>query len=192
MRPLTRYAIAACAMMLFFVWADRSGAQQDKSKRPSPPGTATFSFADGETITIDYSRPKIRSPKTGEPRVIYGALVPYGEVWRAGANEATTFITQASLDLGGTPVPAGSYTLYILPEQSGPWKLIVSKKTGQWGIPYPGEQYDLARIDLKTDKTPSTVQQYTISFDKRGPNAGMLNFDWENTRASVDFTEANK
>jgi hypothetical protein len=191
MRRFTLIGIAACTLMLL-VLAPQSRAQQDKSKRPSPPGQATFSFADGKTITIDYSRPKMRDPKTGQERTIYGGLVPWGKVWRAGANEATTFVTQADLELGGTSVPAGSYTLFILPEQSGPWKLIVSKKTGEWGIPYPGEQFDLARINLQSSKTPSTVEEYTISFDKRGPNAGVLHFDWENTRASVDFSEANK
>jgi Protein of unknown function (DUF2911) len=192
MKRLTQYGIAACGLTLLLAWAAHSSAQQDKSKRSSPPGTATFALADGKTITIDYSRPKIRDPQTGQPRTIYGGLVPYGKVWRAGANEATTFVTRAGLELGGTPIPAGSYTLFILPEQNGPWKLIVSRKTGEWGIPYPGEQFDLARINMKTGKTPATVQQYTISFEKRGPNAGVLHFDWENTRASIDFSEANK
>jgi hypothetical protein len=191
-RPL--FAIATCSLTLIFAFAaaTQSSAQADKSKRPSPPGTATFAFDDSKTIKIDYSRPRTRDPRTGQPRVIYGGLVPYGEVWRAGANEATSFVTQANLDLGGTPVPAGSYTLFILPQQTGPWKLIVSKKSGEWGIPYPGEQYDLARINMQTTKTPASVQEFTISFDKRGPNAGVLKFDWENTSASIDFSEANK
>jgi hypothetical protein len=185
MKRTTLYGIAACAMMLTVVLlAARSSAQQDKSKRPSPPGTATFAFADGKTITISYSRPKMNNRK------IYGGLVPYGEVWRAGANEATSLVTQANLNLGGTTVPAGSYTLFILPQQSAPWKLIVSKKTGEWGIPYPGEQFDLARIDMKTAATPAAVQDFTISFDKHGAGAGAIRFDWENTRASADFSEA--
>ena len=192
MKRSTLCGIAACGAALLLMLATQLSAQQDKSKRPSPPGQATFQFEDGKTITIDYSRPKVNDPKTGQPRTIYGGLVPYDKVWRAGANEATTFVTQANLELGGTAIPAGSYTLFILPEQSGPWKLIVSKKTGEWGIPYPGEQFDLARINMQTTKTPSTVQEFTIAFEKRGPNAGVLNFDWENTRASVDFTEANK
>ena len=187
MKRPTLYGIAACALMLAVVFlAAQSSAQQDKSARPSPPGTATFAFADGKTITIDYSRPKIRNRK------IYGGLVPYGEVWRAGANEATSFVTQSNLQVGGTTVPAGSYTLFILPQQSGPWRLIVSKKTGEWGIPYPGEQFELARINMKTANTPAAVQDFTISFDKRGPRAGVMKFDWENTSASVDFSQANK
>lgn len=189
MKRSSRYGIAACSLMLALTL--QSSAQQDKSKRPSPPGTASFKFDDGKTITINYSRPKINDPKSGQPRKIYGGLVPYGEVWRAGANEATSFVTQADLTVGNTKVPAGNYTLYILPAENGPWKLIISKKTGQWGIPYPGEASDLARIDIQTAKTPATVQEFTISFDKRSPNAGVMKFDWENTSASVDFSEAN-
>jgi hypothetical protein len=185
MRRPTLYAIAACSLLTLLV-AVPSTAQQDKTSRPSPPGTANFKFDDGTTITVDYSRPKVRG------RHIYGELVPYGEVWRAGANEATSFVTQANLQVGGTTVPAGSYTLYILPQESGPWKLVISKKTGQWGVPYPGPQDDLARVDMKTTKTPAAVENFTIAFEKRGPNAGVMNFDWENTRASVDFSEANK
>jgi hypothetical protein len=193
MRRSTFVALASCSLVFAFaVIATQSGAQQDKSARPSPPGSANFAFDDGKTITINYSRPKVNDPRSGQPRKIYGGLVPYGEVWRAGANEATSFVTQSNLTIGNTPVPAGSYTLYILPAENGPWKLIISKKTGQWGIPYPGEQNDLARVDIKTTKTPSAVQEFTISFDKRGPNAGVMNFDWENTRASVDFSEANR
>jgi hypothetical protein len=187
------FALAICGLVLVFAMVPpQTSAQRDKSARPSPPGTANFAFDDGKTVTINYSRPKINDPHSGQPRKIYGGLVPYGEVWRAGANEATSLVTQANLKIGNTAVPAGSYTLFILPAENGPWKLIISKKTGEWGIPYPGEQYDLARVDMKTTKTPGTVQDFTISFDKRGSNAGVLNFDWENTRASVDFSEANK
>ena len=104
------------------------------------------------------------------------------------ANEATSFVTQSNLLVGGTTVPAGSYTLFILPQENGPWKLIVSKKTGEWGIPYPGEQNDFARINMKNAKTPDAVQDFTISFDKSGPNGGVIKFDWENTSASVEFS----
>ncbi len=184
MRRSTLLVIATFVLTFFFALA--ATAQSQESARLSPPGTATFTFADGKTITINYSRPKMRARK------IYGGLVPYGEVWRAGANEATAFVAQSNLLVGGTTVPAGSYTLFILPQQSGPWKLIVSKKTGEWGIPYPGEQNDFARINMKTATTPAAVQDFTISFDKRGPNAGVIKFDWENTSASVDLSEASK
>ncbi len=166
----------------------RQGPPRDKSQRPSPPGQTSVTFADGKKITIDYSRPKIRDPKTGEPRKIMGSLVPYGEVWRAGANEATTFVAEADLMVGGTHVPAGSYTLFTVPEQDK-WTLIISKKTGEWGIPYPGEGDDLARVPMKVEKTSSTVDPFTITLDKASDKAAVLKMAWENTQASVDIYE---
>lgn len=163
-----------------------------KMQAPSVPGCADFQFQNGKRVTIVYSRPKIRDPKTGKARVIYGELVPWGDVWRAGANEATSLVTDTDLTIGGTKVPAGSYTLFILPEeeqQNRPWKLIVSKKTGEWGIPYPGAQDDFARIDMQVSPLPDTIQELTISFDKKSGDAATLNFDWEKTRASVAVTD---
>ncbi|MGI9104261.1 MAG: DUF2911 domain-containing protein [Terriglobales bacterium] len=184
--------IAACALGLFLVVAAVAQMAPDKSKRPSPPGTARFTFADGKKITIDYSRPKINDPKSGQPRKIFGGVVPFGEPWRTGANEATSFVSDTDLTIAGTKVPAGKYTLYTVPAENGPWKLVISKKTGQWGIPYPGPEYDLVRLNMNTEKLKAPVQQFTISFDKRGPNAGVMKLEWENTGASVDFSEANK
>jgi hypothetical protein len=157
--------------------------QQDKSKRPSPPGQAQVTLG-GKNITIDYSRPKIRDPKTGQPRQIMGNVVPYGKVWRTGANEATTLKTDADLDIGGTRVPAGTYTLFTVPEQDK-WTLVISKKTGEWGTEYPGEANDLARVPMTVSKTNQTVDQFTISLNKQGDNQATLNLEWENTRASV-------
>ena len=175
--------------------AEKPAAQRpapDKSKRPSPPGQAKFTFSDGKTITVDYSRPKVRDPKTGQPRKIFGDVVPYGQPWRTGANEATTFVTTADLTIGGTKLPKGSYTLYTLPEENGDWKLIISKKTGQWGIPYPGEAEDFARVPMKAEQLPNMIDPFTISFEQQGPNAGILKIAWEHTQAAVNFSEENQ
>ncbi len=163
------------------ILASFSFAQQDKNSRPSPPGSARCQFADGKHIVIDYSRPLMKS------RQIYGGLVPWDKVWRTGANEATTFVTDANLNVGGTPVKAGNYTLYTIPSQKQ-WKLIISKKTGQWGIPYP-EGEDLARIDMQSEALPQPVEQFTISFVEKGPAGCELRMDWEKTRALVGITE---
>ena len=152
-------------------------AQQDKAKRPSPPATATFDLGGGKSVTIDYSSPRAKGRK------IYGGLVPFGEVWRTGANEATTFVTTADLVVGGTTVPAGSYTLFTVPGQDK-WALVLSKKTGEWGTAYPGASNDLARIDMKVAALPAAVENFTIAFEKAGMGA-TLNIDWETTRASV-------
>ena len=149
---------------------------EDKSKRPSPPATAEVALK-GKKITIDYSRPSLKGRKVGQE------LAPYGKVWRTGANEATTLTTEVDLNIGGTKVPAGKYTLWTLPSE-GTWKLIINKQTGQWGTKYD-ESQDFARIDMKKSSLPQTVEQFTISFDKKSDTTADLNLDWENTRVSV-------
>ena len=173
--------------MLVLILATLAFAQQDNSKRPSPPAQAQCKFADGKTITVDYSSPRTHDPKTHQPRKIYGGLVPYGEVWRTGANDATAFVTDANLTVGGKDVPAGSYTVFTIPA-ADKWTLIISKKTGEWGIPYPGAGDDLARVDMKVSQSPTPVENFTIAFDQAGGGCTM-HLDWENTRASVEIVE---
>lgn len=173
-KALPLFAVLLCTLSV----AAQGGG--DKSQRPSPPGQATVSLADGKTITIDYSRPSAKG------RQIFGGLVPFGKVWRTGANEATTFVTTSDLMVGGKHVPAGSYTLYTIPNQQE-WTLIINKQTGQWGTVYKEDQ-DLVRIPMKVGKTSAPVEQFTISLDKTGPKAAALSMAWENTQASVDIT----
>lgn len=157
-------------------------AQPDKSKRPSPPANAECKFSDGKSVKVAYSSPRAKGRK------IFGALVPYGQVWRTGANEATTFVNDTNLTIEGKDVPAGNYTLFTIPNEDK-WTLIISKKTGEWGIPYPGAQYDLARIDIKKQDLPSSVENFTITFQKADPKSCVMNLDWEKTRAYVDIAE---
>jgi len=171
--------VTLCLSLALF--AAGAGAQQDKSKRPSPAAKATLDLGSGKSITVDYSSPRAKGRK------IYGELVPFGQVWRAGANEATTFVTTADIVVGGKPVPAGSYTIFTIPDKDK-WTLIISKKTGEWGTDYPGPNDDLARINMKVSTLPSPVENFTISFDKAGAGATM-NLDWETTRASVGITK---
>ena len=173
----TSIAIAA-----LLITATLEFAQNDKSKRPSPPANAKCQFADGRTINVDYSSPLMKGRK------IYGGLVPYGQVWRTGANEATTFDANTAVQIDGTTIPAGHYTMFTQPAE-GTWKLIISKKTGEWGIPYPGTQFDFARLDMKTQALSSPVENFTISFQKADPKSCVMNLDWEKTRAYVDVTE---
>ena len=148
--------------------------------KPSPPASATCDLGAGKTIKTDYSSPRMKGRK------IYGELVPYGKVWRTGANEATTFVTSSDVMVGGKEVPAGSYTLFTVPN-ADKWTLIINKKTGEWGIPYKYESDELARVDMKVSKLPSPVENFTISYEKSG-NGCTLQMDWESTRASVDIT----
>jgi hypothetical protein len=166
----------------FFVFATMLAAgQQDKNKRPSPPANAQCRFSDGKSIKVDYSSPRAKGRK------IFGDLVPYGQVWRTGANEATSFATDANLNAGGKDVPAGNYTIFTVPN-ADKWTLIINKKTGEWGTPYKYESDELARLDMSVSKTSSPVENFTIAFDQKGDTCTMR-LEWENTRAQIDFSE---
>jgi Protein of unknown function (DUF2911) len=181
----------ALLMVLFLTFATLAPAQmnmsQDKSKRASPPANAECKFSDGKSIKIDYSSPRINDPKTHQPRKIYGGLVPFGEIWRTGANEATTFVTDAAVTVGGKEVPAGSYTIFTVPKADA-WTLVINKKTGEWGTEYPGEKEDLVRVPMSVSKTPAQVDNFTIAFDQSGSKC-TLRMDWENTRAKVEIVK---
>jgi hypothetical protein len=88
--------------------------------------------------------------------------------------------------IGGNRVPAGSYTIFAIPNKDK-WTLVISKKTGEWGTAYPGASEDLARIDMKASALPSAVENFTIAFDKTDSGC-MLRMDWETTRASVEIS----
>ena len=166
---------------LFLILSVFAVAQKDKSQRPSPPAQAQCSFSDGKSITIDYSSPRAKGRK------VFGDLVPYGEVWRTGANEATAFVTNTNLTVNGKAIPAGNYTIFTIPNQSK-WTLIVNKKTGEWGIPYKYESDELLRTDMTTAQNSSPLENFTISLDQSGSGCTM-NISWENTKASVEFKE---
>jgi hypothetical protein len=176
-----QFAVLAVGCLTLGLMAALGSAQTDKAARPSPPAKASCTLADGKTITVDYSSPRAKGRK------IFGGLVPYGEVWRAGANEATTFVTTSDLMIAGSHVPAGSYTIFAIPNKDK-WTLVISKKTGEWGTAYPGASEDLARIDMKASALPSAVENFTIAFDKTGGGC-TLRMDWETTRASVDISK---
>jgi len=133
----------------------------------------------GAALWIDYGRPGKRG------RVIYGGVVPYGEVWRTGANAATQFRTDKALDFGGTVVPAGFYTLWTVPGKDG-WKLRINGETGQWGTAHKDDK-DLYTVDMKVSQLPSVAERFTISVTP-SDQGGTLNLDWDTTRASVAFT----
>ncbi len=146
----------------------------------SPRKTAEL-VLNGKKISLDYGAPAVRGRK------VMGELVPYDKVWRLGANKATHLTTEADLVIGGLNVPAGTYTLFAFPSANG-WKLIVNKKTGQWGIPYPpeDEKMELGRVNMKVEQTPALVEQMLLALDKAG-SGGVLKMEWENTRVSINL-----
>jgi hypothetical protein len=173
----SKTALTMCAFAVFtLAWA-----QQDKAPRPSPPGTTECTI-NGKKVTIAYSRPSMRGRK------IMGELVPYNQVWRTGANEATTLTTAIDLDIGGVKVPAGTYSLYTLPS-AGVWKLIINKQTGQSGTEYD-QGRDLARVDMKKQEIVVPVEQFTIALDQDANDSADLILEWEKTRVWVTIKGA--
>lgn len=154
-------------------------------KRVSPHETFS-SVIDGGRLTITYGRPYRTKPGTTEVRTIWGGLVPYGEPWRMGADEATTLITQRPLLLGGKTIPAGAYTLYMVPVENGPSQLAVSTTLGGWGIPVD-TNHDVVRVDLQKGPLGQTAEQFTMELSKVAAGGGELTLMWENTMFTVPF-----
>jgi hypothetical protein len=142
----------------------------------SPHDTVEWTI-DGAKITLSYGRPYLK----GRP---LETLTPAGKIWRTGADEATTMITDKQLMFGSLIVNPGTYTVYTVPG-AGTWKLVVNKQTGQWGTEY-NEGQDLGRADLKVEKLDKPVEQFTISIDDT-PGGGKLRLEWGGVRASTDF-----
>ena len=180
MKPFSRSLLV---LSLLLVVALPAIAQE--KQRVSPHETVKADI-DGATVTIVYGRPYSKDPKSGATRKIWGELVPFGKVWRTGADEATLLTTTQALDIGGTNIPAGTYSLFTLPDEKGGAKLIVNKQTGQWGTKYD-EKQDLARIDMKKDAADKAADQFTIALDKNPAGGGTLKMTWENTQYSVSL-----
>ncbi len=138
----------------------------------SPRDTVTATVG-GANITLDYSRPARRG------RAIWGALVPWDQVWRTGANAATSLTTSADITIGGVAVPAGSYTLFSLPSPSGT-KLIINGQTGQWGTIYDPSK-DHARVDMASETLAAPAELFTIDIVPSGAGA-QLQISWDRTR----------
>lgn len=134
--------------------------------------------AGGAALWIDYGRPAKRG------RVVFGGVVPWGELWRTGANAATQFRTDRALDFGGRALPAGTYTLWTLPTKAG-WKLLVNSQTGQWGTEHDAAK-DVLTLDLAVTTLPEAVERFTIGVDPTS-EGGTLRLDWDTTRASIAF-----
>ncbi len=172
---LRSLATAACCVLLTTAGSAQMSAQMGaKSNAPlaSPAATAEVSL-DGKAITIKYNSPRLKG------RTIGADIVPYGEVWRTGANPATTLITAANLKIGTLTVPAGTYTIYTLPNASQ-WLLIVNKQTGQWGTVYNQNQ-DLGRTPMTGKPVASSQENMSISFENTKGASTELHVKWGTT-----------
>lgn len=154
-------------------------AQEDKSKRPSLPATATGKVV-GATITVNYSSPGVKGRK------IWGGLVPYDQVWRAGANEATIFETDKAITVEGKSLPAGKYSLYAIPGEKE-WVIILNSKTGQWGVKNDESTTeepasDVLRLTVKPEKSANFNERLKYVIDKNG-----FALEWENLKVPVSI-----
>lgn len=155
------------------------------SGQVSPPAKTSVAIG-GKTLSIDYCAPSVHGRKIFGP----GGLLskdPTYPVWRAGANAATSFHTDADLDIGGLAVPKGNYTMYVLVSDPENWQLIVSKDTGQWGLTYDKSK-DLGRVKMTMSKPPKPIETYKMTLSSSGPKTGKLQLEWENHIASVPIT----
>jgi len=149
-------------------------AQNDKSKRPSPPAKVSETTNKGVTITIDYSQPAVKGREIGKE------IAPYGQVWRTGANEATVFEVNKEVKVEGKALPAGKYGLYSIPGKEE-WVIIFNKTWKQWGTNYT-EADDALRVKVKPGKAPAFTERMTFAVAKDGKVSLM----WGNDE--VDFT----
>ena len=163
-----------------------ASAQRGNPAARTSPHETISAVVSGDRITITYGRPYSKDPRSAEIRKIWGALVPWDKAWRMGSDEATTLITQQDLAIGDATIPAGVYTLYMVPSEHGTSKLAFSKTLGGWGIPVD-EKHDLVRVDLKKDAAPAQVDQFTMAVKSAG-GGGQIVMTWENTQYSVAFT----
>ena len=187
--------LACCSALVLAFATLGASAQMGDMKMPAKqnaapaaplasPSAMAEATLNGAKITIHYNSPAMRG------RAIMGGLVPYGQVWRTGANPATSFITTGNLKIGTLSVPAGNYTLYTLPAAPGtPWLLIINKETGQWGTVYKPEM-DLGRTPLHFNKLPTPQESMTISFDKTTKQSTELHIKWDTTDESVKIESA--
>lgn len=151
------------------------------AKRLSPKDTVKFELNDLE-LKVFYNRPFKKN------REIFGALVPFNQVWRTGANEATTFETNKPLEVAGMPLPAGKYTLWTVPKDSV-WTVIFNTKQYSWGVdsemkPMWDPNYDALNIEVPVHDLKKPVEQFTIAFDNSTDNLS-LTMAWDVVKVSV-------
>jgi hypothetical protein len=151
----------------------------------SPAETATGKVG-GATLVIKYAAPSVRGREIfGE-----GGLVmrdPTAPIWRAGANDATSFHTDADLAIGGLAVPKGDYTLFVNVKDPDAWELVINKQTGQWGLSYDASQ-DLGRVKMEMRKPPAPIETLKYTITSAGGNKGTIQLAWEKHVASVAVT----
>ncbi|WP_187263973.1 DUF2911 domain-containing protein [Pontibacter beigongshangensis] len=158
-------------LMLGLLMSAGALAQDDKASRPSPPATASGKIGQAN-VTINYSSPAVKG------RTIFGDRVPYGKVWRSGANEATTFEVDQAVTVEGKTLPAGKYSLFTIPGEDQ-WTVIFNKTSDQWGTQYKEDQ-DALRVTAKPRKAASMQERLEYQVQEPG-----FVLRWENLELPV-------
>ena len=173
-------AVAALIFVLSFTTAAQKSVQTSPGTGGSPHFRTEWVIS-GAHISIEYGRPYLKGRTIGKD------VVPYGEPWRTGADEATIITSDKLLKFGQISLPPGTYTINTLPAERG-WELILGKlsEKGQWGIPYQ-PQLEIGRTPMKVGKTNAPVEQETISIDP-APSGGIVRIEWGTTSVTISFT----
>ncbi len=179
--PKSAFLVSAVAALACLTALPLSAQQR---QRVSPHDTIS-TVVGGARVTVVYGRPYSKDPKSGEMRKIWGELVPFGKVWRAGADESTMFVTDKALTVGGRNIPAGAYALFLLPQEDGSAALILNKGVGQWGAYTYDEKQDVVRIDLQKESPDSPAHQFTMALERGEKGASTLKMMWEERQYSV-------
>lgn len=172
---LVTMVIAACFLQ-------NTEAQQLQTPAPSPSTTVKQEFA-LSSVEVNYSRPAARGRK------IFGDLVPYGKVWRTGANSATTISFGEDVTFGDKKIPAGKYGLLTIPD-AGSWTIILSKQLDVTSPAAYKQDQDIARITVQSGNLPITIENFMIVFDNITSNSMQMNMVWENTGVSIPIKAA--
>lgn len=168
------------ALLVFCAVSYESTAQEELKPRPSPLSVVTMKYHDSY-VKVTYGRPH----KKG--RDIFGALVPYGNVWRTGANEATEITLTGNMLVAGKELEAGTYTLFSIPGKEK-WTVIFNKEVGQWGAYNYNDKSDALRIEVPAQKEEKTIwEPFTIEFDQRNSTAEMLMM-WDQTKVAIPMS----
>lgn len=172
---------------VLITFAGRTAAAQDvvpaPDPRPSPMAVAQATFSDGTYVVVRYGSPRMRG------REIFGGLVPFGEVWRLGANEATEMTVTEDVEFGNVHLPAGTYALFAIPNEQS-WTIVVNEALGQWGAFSYSEEHDVARFDVPVERSDQIHEAFTINLDTYDDESGAdLTMVWDQTRVTVPIRQ---
>lgn len=165
--------------VIFACWnTPETRGQEALKPRPSPLEMVTMKYED-TYVKITYGRPHKRG------RNIFGDLIPYGEVWRTGANEATEITVTGSIELGGQQIRPGTYTLFTIPEKNN-WTIILNSELGQWGAYNYNSKLDVARFEVPVSSTTEVYEPFTIEFEQKAQSAELVMM-WDQTKVSISM-----